>query len=319
MTAQQYIQEELEKLKEFNPREIDKTNLADEIFRLLMSKKFRKYAASSQLIEQMKTAIKLNIENNQPINVTFPHGAYKLWRLEEAPLPDWAELFTAMYYTKWLKPICEIYKPGVWFDYFVDDLIVPILDNILLKDVENYISEYQKLLDFLKPYQPKNFKMTITPFETLFSSREVFQKSLQENIEKLSLANPEFKEEDLIVVELNAKPTHEQLKDTHWREKIRLIHDAYIVMKRDLGYYFKPAKIPIFSQPLASGRFLAVGVTKTSIAKFWVGIGVLKKLEDDYIEYVLSPKQIELHKFTNEPITFKELDSKNFKSIKIFS
>ncbi len=319
MTSQQYIQQELEKLKEFHSREVTKEKLADEIFRLLMSKKFRKYAASPQLIEQMKNAIKLNIENNQPINVTFPHGAYKLWRLEEAPLPDWAELFTAMYYTKWLKPICEIYKPGVWFDYFVDDLIVPILDNIPLKDVEDYIKDYQKLLDFLKAYQPQNFKMTITPFETLFSSRDAFQKSLQENIEKLSLTNPTFKEEDLTVVELNAKPTPEQLKDTNWREKIRLIHDAYIAMKRDLGYYFQPTKIPIFNQPLTSGRFLAVGVTKTSIAKFWVGIGALKKLENNYIEYILSPKQIELQKFTNEAITFKELDSKNFKSIKIFS
>jgi len=90
-------------------------------------------------------------------------------------------------------------------------------------------------------------------------------------------------------------------------------------MKRDLGYYFQPTKIPIFNQPLTSGRFLAVGVTKTSIAKFWVGIGALKKLENNYIEYILSPKQIELQKFTNEAITFKELDSKNFKSIKIFS
>ena len=319
MTAQQYIQQELKKIKEFHPREVTKENLADEIFRHLMSKKFRKYAASPQLIEQMKSAIKLNIENNQPINVTFPHGAYKLWRLEEAPLPDWAELFTAMYYTKWLKPICEIYKAGVWLDYFVDDLIVPILDNIPLRDIEDYIKEYQKLLDFLKPYQPKNFKMTITPFETLFSSREEFQKSLQESIEKLSSTNPTFIEEDLVVVELNAKPTSEQLKDAYWREKIRLTHDAYIAMKRDLGYYFQPTKIPIFSQPLASGKFLAVGTTKTSIAKFWVGIGVLKKLENDYIEYILSPRQIELRNFTNELIAFKELDSKNFKSIKIFS
>lgn len=318
MTAQEYLQEELKKLSEFNPREIPKEDLVDEIFKLIMSKKFRKYSAAPHLIEQVRGAIKLNIENYQPINLTFPHGAYKLWRFKEAPFPDWAELFAAMYYTKWLKPICEIYKPGIWFDYFVDDLIVPILDNIPLEDIKLYIQEYQKLLDFLKTYQPKNFKMTITPFETQFSSKKAFENSLQENIEKLSSTNPVFKEEDLTIVDLNAKPTPKQLKDPHWREKIRLVHDAYIVMKREMGYYFKPEKIPVFNQTLPSGKFLTVGTTKTSIAKFWVGLGALKKTKDGYIEYILSPKQIEMQEFTFEPIMLNGLDFKNFHSIRIF-
>jgi hypothetical protein len=47
-----------------------------------------------------------------------------LWRIDEAPEADFAELFSSMYYVKWLKPVCEIYKPGVWFDFFVDDLIL---------------------------------------------------------------------------------------------------------------------------------------------------------------------------------------------------
>lgn len=317
MKPQQYLQEQLGKLKEFHPRKIAKEDLADEIFRVIVSKKFRKYSAKPHLIEQIKNAVLVNIENSQPINFTFPHGAYKLWRLEEAPFPDWAELFTVMYYTNWLKSICEIYTPGVWFDYFVDDLIVPKIDNIPMEDVEVYLVEYQKVLDFLKKYQPKNFKMTITKFETLFTSRKAFDVALQENVEKLSLTNPTFAEEDLRVVELNAKPTAEQLKDPEWREKIRLVHDAYITMKKDIGYYFHPTKIPVFSQPLASGKFIAVGTTKTSIAKFWVGVGVLEKDGESYKEYIFSPKQIESHNFHKEIIDIDGLDSKNFKSIRI--
>lgn len=318
MTPQQYIQQELEKLREFHPRKVAQEELAAEIFRLLMSKKFRKWAASPQLIAQMKRAIQLNIDAKQPINLTFPHGAYKLWRLEEAPLPDWAELFTAMYYTKWLKPICEIYPPGVWFDYFVDDLILPKIDNISFEEIEAYLAEYQKILNVLKSYQPKNFRMTITRFESLFSSRDAFEKSLQEYVKKLSLTKPTFTDESLHVVELNARPTKMQLKDPRWKEKIRLVHDAYIAMKRDLGYYFQPSKIPVFNQPLPSGMFLAVGTTKTSIAKFWVGVGALKKTKDGYIEYVLSPKQMESKKITKENISVPSLDFKNFHSIRIF-
>lgn len=319
MNPQQFIQQELQNLSTFEPKKVNKENLAGEIFRLLMSKKFRKYSANPQLIEKIKSAIALNIRNNEPINLTFPHGAYKLWRLEEAPLPDWAELFAVMYYTKWLKPICEIYTPGVWFDFFVDDLIIPKLNNIPFKDVEAYIEGFQTILEFIKTYQPKNLKMTITRFETLFKSQQEFETSLATYVDRLSKSKPVFTEDQLIMVELNAHPTSEQLTDPQWREKIRLIHDAYINMKRDIGYYFQPSKIPVFNQPLASGVFLAVGTTKTSIAKFWVGVGALKKDNETFKEYVLSPKQLRSTTFTKEPVNLDGLDLKNFKNIRVFS
>ena len=318
MKAQEYIQQELENLHQFNAKEIAKENLADEIFRLLMSKRFRKYSADPKLIEHIKKSIQLNIQNNQPINFTFLQGAYKLWRFKEAPLPDWAALFAAMYYTKWLKTICEIYKPGVWFDYFVDDVIVTKIDNIPLENIELYQKEYQKVLNFLKQYQPNNFRMTITRFIDQYSSLEVFEKLLQQHIEKLSLTNPTFTEEQLGAVELCAKPTPEQLKDPLWKEKVRLIHDAYMTMKKELGYNFKDNKIPVFNQPRASDMFLAVGTTKTSIAKFWIGIGALKQIVNGFIEYVLSPRQVELINFQIENIQIKGLDSKNFETIRIF-
>jgi len=80
------------------------------------------------------------------------------------------------------------------------------------------------------------------------------------------------------------------IKGFKWKEKVRLVHDTYIVMKRDLGYYLKPDKIPVFNQPRASDMFLAVGTTKTSIAKFWIGVGALKQIGDGFIEYVAFSK-----------------------------
>ncbi|MEX0616474.1 MAG: hypothetical protein WD231_01515 [Candidatus Woykebacteria bacterium] len=320
MTVQEYIESSLKNLLE--PSGISKPSdqeLVEAIYRIVMSKKFRKYSASPELTDQIRGAIKINVEKNLPINFTFPHGAYKLWSLEEAPFPDWAELFAAMYYTKWLKPICEIYTPGVWFDYFVDDIILPKMDNISLADVESYITEYTKIIDFLRSYQPKNFKMTITKFEDQVSSVEDFYESLDERTNALTKTNPTFSEEDLQAVELNANPTPEQKKDPKWREKIRTIHDAYIGLKRDIGYYYKEDKIPVFSQPLPSGKFIIVGTTKTSIAKFWVGIGALKKMGDSFIEYILSPKQIEKTKFSKEKIAIEGLEGRNFEKIRIIT
>ena len=317
MTPTQFIQKELEGLKEFHKREVPKEQLADEIFRLLMSKKFRKYSANQELVEHIKNAIKLNIEKNQPLNLTFPHGAYKLWRLEEYPLPDWAELFTFIYYTTWLKPICEIYKPGVWFDFFVDDFIVPIINNTPTVDVYAYLKEEQNLLDFMKKYQPENLKITITQFKDQYSTPESFEKDLQESVKKLEETNPTFTKEELRSVELNAKPTSEQLIDPKWREKIKIIHDAYMPLKRETKYYYRPDKIPVFCQPLPSGKFLIVGTTKRSIAKFWVGVGVVIKDGDTYHESILSPKQLEASRFIIEKINIEGLSSKNFKSIRI--
>jgi len=181
MTAQAYIQSKLEELKQpsgtIQPN--DDEQLAEAIFKTLMSKKFRKYSAKTELVEQVKNAIRLNIEKKQPINITFLHGAYKLWRLEEAPETDWAELFSLLYYSNWVKPICEIYKPGVWFDFFVDDLIIPKLDNVDLKDIEAYIRSYQALINFLQTYQPNNLKMTITTVGSQFESPQAFDESLR--------------------------------------------------------------------------------------------------------------------------------------------
>src|SRR5216684_4350329 len=136
MNPQDYLLSKLQALSQPGdlPHPAQADELVEQIFMLIMSKKFRKYSANDALMAHIKGAIRLAIEQHQPINVTFFHGAYKLWRLEESPQADWAELFALMYYTRWVKPVCEIYPPGVWFDFFVDDLIVPKLDNVPISD-----------------------------------------------------------------------------------------------------------------------------------------------------------------------------------------
>jgi len=283
-----------------------------------MSKKFRKYSAKEALQERIKNAIKNSTDNNDPLRIVFPFGAYKLWRLDESPNPDWAELFADMYYIKWLKPICEIYKPGIIFEYLVDDYILPFIDNIPLETVKNYIDENKKILSFLEKYQPNNLKFKITEFKDTYGSQEKFEKELQESIKQLSSTNPVFTKEDLKTTELNSHPTEEQLKDPKWRENILLIHDAYMIIKSRGGYTSNLEKIPVFCQPLTSGNYLIVGTTKTSIVKFWVGIGALKKRNEEFIEYILSPIQLETQKTTKEKISIKGLDSKNFSEIRVF-
>ena len=314
MTAEQYIKNELGKLK--TPSDIQpEDDLEAQIVRLLLSKKFRKYSANEDLINHVKESVHYCVEKSQPINLTFLHGAYKLWRLEEAPEVDWAELFSLMYYSKYVKPICEIYKPGVWFDFFVDDYIVEVLDNYKPEEVKAYIDSYQKLMDFLKPYQPENLKMTITTVGSQFVSREDFDQALEKQLGTTPM--PELSDDSTRMVELNVRLADGQSDDPKWREKIYRIHDAYLVIKGGTGYHKNRSdKILVFNQPLPSGTTISLGTTKSSIAKFWVGVGVLKPDKDAYKMVVLSPKQLEETSCKWEDANIG-LTGKNFAKIRI--
>ena len=314
MTAEQYIKNELEKLK--TPSDIQpEDDLEAQIIRLLLSKKFRKYSANEDLINHVKESVHYCVEKSQPINLTFLHGAYKLWRLEEAPEVDWAELFSLMYYSKYVKPICEIYKPGVWFDFFVDDYIVEVLDNYKPEEVKAYIDSYQKLMDFLKLYQPENLKMTITTVGSQFASREDFDQALEKQLETTPMS--ELSDDSTRMVELNVRLADGQSNDPKWREKIYRIHDAYLAIKGGTGYHKnRPDKILVFNQPLPSGTTISLGTTKSSIAKFWVGVGALKPDKDAYKMIILSPKQLKETSYEWEDANVG-LTGRNFAKIRI--
>ena len=314
MNAEQYIKNELQKLKD--PLGIQKSeDIEAQIVQLLLSKKFRKYSANETLIQHVKDVVHFCVSRNQPINLTFLHGAYKLWRLDEAPEADFAELFSLMYYSKYVKPVCEIYEPGVWFDFFVDDYIVEVIDNLAPEEVRRYIDSYQGIMDYLKAYQPDNLKMTITTVGSRFESREAFDASVAKNLEKVPLAD--ISDEDSRTIELNVRPREGQTSDPLWKEKVCRIHDAYMITKGEPGYHKnRQDKILVFSQPLPSGSTISRGTTKSSIAKFWAGVGALKADGDSYKMLVLSPKQL-----ANADCVFEDvnigLNGKNFKKVRV--
>ena len=323
MTAQESIQSTLNQLRD--PLELPQPKTQDElietIFRLLTSKKFRKYSLTDEYAAHIKNSIKENVQAGQPVSLTFLGGCYKLWRLDEAPESDWAELFACMYYSRWVKPVCAIYEPGVWFDFFLDDMIVSRINNLPESDVEAYRKSRQKVLDFLKPYQPDNLRMTLTGLGSLFESKEAYEESLEQNIKKLTAdlpgGLPALTEAQRATTSLNVKATPEQLADPKWREKVELVHSAYMMTKIATGYSAASNKINVFTQPFRSGTCIAVGTTKYSIAKFWAGVGVLEPRDDTFRQVILSPKQLEAATFDWEDVTLADLSGKNFSKIRV--
>jgi hypothetical protein len=322
MKAQDYIQSKLDAL--LSPADAVEPSggeLAEEITRLALSKKFRKYSVAPEVLEHIQVSIKANVENREPIKFTLPFGAYKLWRLDETPEADWAELFAMTYFTKWLKPICEIYEPGVWFDFFSDDVVVPRMNNIPPEDLQAYNKSFHAVLDFMKAFQPKNLNMTLTRVLDHYENQADFDADLDEQIAKLAAGLPGglpvLDDAQKAATELNVKTTPEQTKDPQWREKVQLIHEAYGAVRGRRPYYRDPAKHKIMVVTTPLWGMLTVGSTKDSTVKFWVGTGALKPRGDSFRQIILSPGQLEKTKFHLEPAALNGLAGKNFTRIRI--
>lgn len=323
MEIAEFIQKRLNDLKSTEKSALTFTSekeLADYIFRTVMSKKFRKFSVIPEYIPHIRGAIENSIKNNLPIKFAIPFGAYKLWRLEESPEVDWAELFTLMYYAKWLKPITEVYKPGIWFDFSSDEVIVERLNNTPKSDTEAYAKSFNTVLNFLKKYLPENMKFTITPVRSLYTPQE-FEKDLLHEITKMQDEQglPKLDDTRKKMVEMNVKLKPDQDKDPLWREKTELLHQAYYNISRRRPYTRAKDKIFVWCNRAKDGKAVSVGTTKTSVAKFWVGVGALKKTNDGFIEYILSPSQLEKTKFNWELILIDGLSGKNFSKIRLLN
>ncbi|MDB5175641.1 MAG: hypothetical protein JWM81_499 [Candidatus Saccharibacteria bacterium] len=321
MTAQNYIQSKLDDLR--TPLGLEKIAddalVAEAIFKAITSKKFRKYSLSPEQSDHIKSSIALNIQNKEPIKATLVFGGYKLWRLEETPEVDWAELFSLMYYTNWVKPICEIYEPGIWFDFFSDDVIVPKMNNVSPDDTKIYQDSFKKLLVFLKAYQPENLNMTLNRVGDQYESYQAFETDLEDQMKTLA-ANlegglPVLNDVARATLDLNVRTTPEQLADPLWHEKVQLMHDGYAQVKGRRPYYRQPDKFNIMTTPL--NGMLAVGTTKDTIMKFWIGAGVLKPRDDTFRQIIFSPNQLERSQFELQPISIVGLSSKNFSKVRV--
>lgn len=313
MTAQEYIEQRLKGIKDKKAK--PEGNLADFIFATIMSKRFRKYSVNPIANDMVRKAIELNIQNNEAIKVAIPYGSYKLWRLEESPEPDWAELFAMIYYAYWLKPITDVYEPGVWFDFCGDDAILELMNKIPEEDTQQYKKIFRDLIVFIQDYLPTNFKYSFSPVGERYNSKQEFLDDLNQKVEELKQKGlPPLTERQIEMIDFNVrlKPGEK----INYQEN-QLLHDAYMAVSKRRPHHKQPDKIVICCTPFGDRTSLPMGTTKTSVVKFQTGTGVLCREKDTYMEYIYSPSQLQNKKFILEPINITGLSGKNFKTIRI--
>lgn len=320
MKPSKYIHDELNKLKELKSIVVPKEQLIELVIAKILSKKFRKYAVDDAFKGHVKKVVNTAVTNNEPVEMVWVFGGYKLWRMPTSPLVDWGELFSMIYFAKYAKTIAEIYTPGVVFDFYSDDVIVSRMDNIPQEDIDRYLESFRELLNFVSPYLPSNVKLTYHRVAEQYAPGE-FDKELELNIENLKKeipgGLPKMDEVKNALVTLNVKLKPGQDKDPLWKEKVLLVHDAYARSSKRRPYYRNEKKIMVVNTSLSGA--LAIGTTKSSVAKFWCGLGVLEKRGDKYFEKILSPSQYENLKDKLKMIKVKieRLKSNNFREIGI--
>lgn len=326
MTAQEYILSQLEGFNVPLPLDLQPegdTEMVDAVCKALMSKKFRKFSIPEKNKAIIRAAVEKNIANGEPINIAWPFGGYKLWRIAEAPEADWAELFTMIYIAQWLKPVCALYPRGVAFTFWEDEVVVSKMNNIPQSDLDKYHQSFTNLLTFIGPYLPTNLTFDDFLERSQYESYEAFEAELKVEMEKLKQTrakNPQpLSDTEIRSIEMNVKVTPEQTLDPLWREKVDLMHYAYYNLQESKSHVRKSyttANITAFTT-LFEPNVIPIGTTKTSIAKFWVGVGALQGREDGFIETILSPSQIEKAEFTWENVAIEGLGGNNFKKIRI--
>jgi hypothetical protein len=228
-----------------------------------------------------------------------------------------------IYFAKWLKSVCSVYEKGVEFTFWSDEVVISMMNNIPQKDLDTYKKSFFGLLDFMQTWIPNNLKFSLFEERSQYEDQKSFENGLGVEMEKLSRARAAsqftLSKSAIKSIEMNVRTTPEQIQDPLWHEKVDLMHYAYYNLQEQQNKTrptYSKANITaftIFFEP----NVIPIGSTKTSIVRFWVGVGVLRKKESGFIEDILSVSQLEKAKFSWENIQIDGLSGKNFFKIRI--
>lgn len=156
-------------------------------------------------------------------------------------------------------------------------------------------------------------------------SKEELEKELENHIKRLRLEYPsqdaQRKKRMLQTSKLNIKFDGVQdwtkLSEKEKLEKITMgpiYHDAQCSLSKRRDFVRGNDKIVVFTTPISNA--IAIGTTKSSITKFWTGIGILEYVKGEYKDKILSPSQVDsLDKFKTHEKSVNLIPLKNFKNI----
>lgn len=333
MTPQNFLHQLLTTSSHYEPSSNDKDliknkGLENYIYSKLTTKKFRKSKMESECVARTQNAIKLRLQKNEPITVVYPQGGYKLWRFPSSPTVDWAEVFNIAYVLEYISHIAKAYKPGVHIVYYMHTLLMELHDNLTTEEIQAYVDSFENLLNNFRKHLPKNVKITILRDADLYEREEYFSalESGKAQAEKDYKELPKAKTDDLarmanLNIKWDGKEDWTRLSQDEKNEKIYLASlyemSATSQLKRVSEKVKSPENVLTFTK--ATKDFIGIGSTKASIAKYWVGFGVLQQKDESFLPIILTPSQYErAMKINHKTVSIDIMPELNFKKVLVF-
>lgn len=268
---------------------------------LVLSSKYRKWAANEWARERISTAIARAVGGHKPVRFLHTMGGYKLWRIPTSPEVDWAEFFQIAYVLEYLSGIAAAYPPGASMIYYLYTLLPQRHDNLSAAEVEAYVDSFTALVDGFRPHLPANLSISIVKDTDLYT-RDEYYAQLDEMTKLAEARFPTFDEKwrnDLIVqsrrnIKWNGAEDWTGL-DEHEQEA-RVVSGAItelagMAMRKQGEFVGNEDNILLFVKAASGNDFLGIGSTKSSVAKYWAGTGILEYRKDELYDLVLSPTQ----------------------------
>ncbi len=329
MTIQEHLEDRLKNTSKYTPSNEDSKIIKYEgietfIYRKLTSTKFRKTSVDSDSEKRVKKAIHLNVSNNSPIKLTYPFGAYKIWRVPTYPKVDWAEFLTISYVCRYVAPILAAYKPGAEITFSSDDVVIELIDNYPRKDLDAYVSSFRELLAAFGNYFPENLKVELKQVVPDIYSLSDYNKELKElfSILKATGLSEERKVKLRKAFEFNfqRKGKDDLTSDLDYQkalDDLMIYSEVYLQLTKRRAFVRGEDKVVLFSQKIPNA--LDIGSTSVSKAKFWVGMGVLEQAEGKFYDRIMTPKQWEENKTKVKWVNTSLIALPNFEKIPVFN
>lgn len=270
------------------------------IFQRITSTKYRVSSMPEDLKQFVKQRIDYCVDNNLPIHIVFPFGAYKKWNLPTYPHIDWAEVFNIKYMVEYLSSIASAYMYGIILEYYSVELFVEKINHIPQKDLDIYEKEFKSMLNILSKYTPKGLTPKFTNLREEISQQEAL-KTVELKAKKFRENWPDVSEEDKALKIKRAKVSCAVSENTPKYEATILdavfIHDAFSsecwTNNGKVEWINRPDMI-VIGNSYTGNWGIHIKSSRASRVNFWVGTGVLEKRvsnTDEYIPTILSYKQ----------------------------
>ena len=312
MDIEIFLRSELESIikEDISPEEqkmLDLKQMEYFIYQRLTSKKFRKKLLKPETLAIIKSKIALSVKANKPIYLIFAFDGYKNhWVTEFHPKAEWAEFFHLLYITKPLTPIAKAYGPGVFHEYESECEAGIYHNNQSKADVDAYTESFKALIEYIKPFVPKNLTFNYRTLPEQYDTKPFFERVLgmvdaktEELREQHKDDRAEALKRSLFNLKLHGKEdlTH-KTKDELNEIALRSLAFNHLFLDEDYknrkDYFNGDERISTVgaycSEEENPDNWMTINACARSANAYWTSRGILVTDQDGFKENIVGPK-----------------------------